>query len=56
MKKSVFIPNDDKNSNHGDRNNVLISLAISKGSEILIFDKEDRKELPSMLAIFRYPV
>jgi hypothetical protein len=47
---------NDKNVNHGDFINALISLAISKGSEILICEKEDRKEIPSMIAIFRYPV
>jgi hypothetical protein len=52
----AYVLHGDSNANHGDIINALISLAISKGSEILNFEKEDRKELPSMLAIFRYPV
>jgi hypothetical protein len=54
--KRLYLSHDDISDNHGDGINALISLAISKGSEILTFEKEDRKEIPSMLAIFRYPL
>jgi hypothetical protein len=54
--KRAYVLHGDSNANHGDGINALISLAISKGSEILNFEKEDMKELQSMLAIFRYPV
>jgi hypothetical protein len=53
--KRVYVLHGDSNANHGDFINALISLAISKGSEILICEKEDLKELPSIVAIFRYP-
>jgi hypothetical protein len=54
--KRAYVLHVDSNANHGDIINALISLAISKGSEILICEKEDMKEYQSILAIFRYPV
>jgi hypothetical protein len=54
--KRAYVLNCDSKANHGDIINALISLAISKGSEILICEKKDMKEYQSMLAIFRYRV
>jgi hypothetical protein len=54
--KRAYVLHGDSNANHGDIINALISLAISKGSEILILEKKDMKEYQTMLAIFRYPV
>jgi hypothetical protein len=54
--KRAYALHGDSKAKHGDVINALISLAISKGSEILICEKEDMKEYQSMLAIFRYPV
>jgi len=54
--KRAYALHVDSNTNHGDIINALISLSISKGSEILICEKEDLNELPGMIAIFRYSV
>ena len=36
--------------------NYIMSIAFSKGSEVLLANQEDMKAYPTVIAIFRYPV